>query len=46
MDLCGLGKKQTLTEPKYWSVNRDAEPFSEYDIYQVSIYSRIECSKN
>ena len=35
VDLCGLGKKQTLTDPKYWSVNRDAAPFSEYDIYQV-----------
>ena len=33
-DLCGLGKKQTLTDPKYWSVNRDAVPFSELDIYQ------------
>jgi len=34
IDLCGLGKKQTLTDPKYWSVNRDAVPFSEQDIYQ------------
>ena len=34
-DLCGLGKKQTLTDPKFWSVNRDAVPFSELDIYQV-----------
>ena len=34
-DLCGLGKKQTLTDVKYWSVNRDAVPFSEDDIYQV-----------
>jgi len=33
-DLCGLGKKQTLTDVKYWSVNRDAVPFSEDDIYQ------------
>ena len=33
-DLCGLGKKQTLTDPKYWSVNRDAEPFGELDIYR------------
>lgn len=31
-DLCGLGKKQTLTDPKYWSVNRDAVPFSDTDI--------------
>lgn len=34
VDLCGLGKKQTLTDPKYWSVNRDAKPFSAEDIYQ------------
>lgn len=34
VDLCGLGKKRTLVDPKYWSVNRDAEPFSEFDIYQ------------
>lgn len=34
VDLCGLGKKQTLTNPKYWSVNRDATPFSDIDIYQ------------
>ena len=34
VDLCGLGKKQTLINPKYWSVNRDALPFSELDIYQ------------
>ena len=33
-DLCGLGKKQTLTDVKYWSVNRDAVPFSDLDIYQ------------
>ena len=33
-DLCGLGKKQTLTDPNYWSVNRDAVPFSSEDIYQ------------
>eukprot|EP00756_Hemistasia_phaeocysticola_P013678 Hpha_TRINITY_DN15295_c2_g4::TRINITY_DN15295_c2_g4_i2::g.68426::m.68426 len=33
-DLCGSGKKQTLTDPKYWSVNRDAVPFSPQDIYQ------------
>jgi hypothetical protein len=33
-DLWGLGKKQTLTDPKYWSLNRDAEPFSELDIYR------------
>ena len=26
--------KQTLTDPKYWSVNRDAVPFSPEDIYQ------------
>eukprot|EP00912_Choanoflagellata_sp_UC4_P000732 UC4_evm1s459 len=26
-DLCGSGKKQTLIDPKYWSVNRDAIPF-------------------
>ena len=24
VDLCGSGKKQTLTDPKYWSVNRCA----------------------
>jgi len=34
IDLCGKGKNQTLTDPKYWSVNRDAEPFSEFDIYK------------
>jgi hypothetical protein len=34
VDLCGKGKKQTLTDPKYWSVNRDATPFSANDIYQ------------
>lgn len=34
VDLCGLGKKQTLTDPKYWSVNRDAEPGSTNDIYK------------
>ena len=28
VDLCGLGKKQTLIDPKYWSVNRDAIPIS------------------
>jgi len=33
-DLCGSGKKQTLTDPKYWTVNRDAVPFSPEDIYQ------------
>ena len=33
-DLCGLGKKQTLTDPKYWSVNRDAEPGSVFDVYK------------
>ena len=40
VDLCGMGMRQTLTDPKYWSVNRDAAPFSEYDIYQVSIYNK------
>ena len=39
VDLCGLGKKRTLTDPKYWSVNRDAEPFSEFDIYQHNPWS-------
>jgi hypothetical protein len=34
VDLCGLGKKQTLTDPKYWSVNRDAPPGSDLDIYK------------
>jgi len=34
IDLCNGGKKQTLTDPKYWSVNRDAVPFSAEDIYQ------------
>lgn len=34
VDLCGLGKKQTLTDPKYWSVNRDATPGSDLDIYK------------
>eukprot|EP00036_Acanthoecidae_sp_10tr_P009679 CAMPEP_0182924574 /NCGR_PEP_ID=MMETSP0105_2-20130417/6679_1 /TAXON_ID=81532 ORGANISM="Acanthoeca-like sp., Strain 10tr" /NCGR_SAMPLE_ID=MMETSP0105_2 /ASSEMBLY_ACC=CAM_ASM_000205 /LENGTH=383 /DNA_ID=CAMNT_0025062369 /DNA_START=31 /DNA_END=1182 /DNA_ORIENTATION=+ len=34
VDLCGLGKKQTLTDPKYWSVNRDAVPGSPNDIYK------------
>lgn len=34
VDLCGLGKKQTLTNPLYWSVNRDAEPGSPNDIYK------------
>lgn len=33
-DLCGLGKKQTLVDPKYWSLNRDAVPFSDDDIYR------------
>lgn len=34
IDLCGLGKKQTLTDPKYWSVNKAATPFSPEDIYK------------
>jgi len=34
VDLCGLGKEQTLTDPKYWSVNRDAAPGSALDIYK------------
>lgn len=34
VDLCGLGKKQTLTDPKYWSVGRDAIPGSDMDIYK------------
>lgn len=34
VDLCESGKKQTLSDPKYWSVNRDAIPFSELDIYR------------
>ena len=34
VDLCGLGKQQTLTDPKYWSVNRDATPGSVNDIYK------------
>ena len=34
VDLCGLGKKQTLTDPKYWSVGRDAVPGSPQDIYK------------
>lgn len=34
VDLCGLGKKQTLTDPKHWSVNRDALPGSANDIYK------------
>ncbi len=34
VDLCGLGKKQTLIDPKYWSVNRDAIPNSREDIYK------------
>ena len=34
VDLCGLGKKQTLTDPKYWSVGRDAIPGSAEDIYK------------
>lgn len=34
VDLCGLGKTQTLTDPKYWSVNRDAPPGSVTDIYK------------
>lgn len=33
-DLCNSGKNQTLTDVKYWSVNRDAIPFSEQDIYR------------
>ena len=39
VDLCGLGKKQTLTDPKYWTVNRDAVPFSANDIYQHNPYA-------
>ena len=34
VDLCGLGKKQTLTDPKYWSVGRDAIPGSSNDVYK------------
>ena len=34
VDLCQSGKNQTLTDPKYWSVNRDAIPFSDNDIYR------------
>ena len=34
VDLCKSRKKQTLTDPKFWCVNRDAEPSSEFDIYQ------------
>eukprot|EP00729_Bicosta_minor_P011101 gene11101-15820_t len=33
-DLCGLGFKQTLTDKKYWSLNRDAVPGSSLDIYK------------
>ena len=33
-DLCGNGKEQTLTNPKYWSVNRDAIPGSPEDVYK------------
>ena len=36
-DLCGLGKKQTLTDVKYWTVNRDAIPFSDTDIYKHNV---------
>ena len=41
VDLCGLGKKQTLTDPKYWSVNRDAVPGSPNDIYKHNPVRRI-----
>lgn len=34
VDLCGKGKNQTLTNPRYWSVNRDAKPGSPNDIYK------------
>ena len=34
IDLCGLGKKATLNDPKYRSVNRNATAFSPQDIYQ------------
>ena len=34
VDLCGLGHNQTLTDPKYWSVGRDAKPGSVQDIYK------------
>jgi len=33
-DLCGLGKKATINDPKYRSVNRHAEAGSIYDIYK------------
>ena len=34
IDLCGLGKQQTLTDTKYWSVNKAAAPGSPEDIYK------------
>jgi len=34
VDLCGLGKKATINDPKYRTVNRNATAGSEYDIYK------------
>ncbi len=34
IDLCGLGKKATINDPKYRSVNRNATAGSIYDIYK------------
>lgn len=34
VDLCNSGKNQTLVDRKFWSVNRDAIPFSDLDIYR------------
>ena len=34
VDLCGLGKQQTLTDPSQWSVGRDAKPGSPQDVYK------------
>ena len=34
IDLCGLGKKATVNEPQFRTVNRAAQAGSEYDIYQ------------
>ena len=36
VDLCGSGKNQTLTDPKYWSLGRDAVPGSATDVYKHS----------
>jgi hypothetical protein len=34
VDLCGLGKKATINDPKFRTVNRNATAGSIYDIYK------------